>query len=88
MLEISFTEAKAYGCFVKLMERMEPNFPHGTAMDSHLANIQAIIQVSDAFVHSVDSHYLCGIFNILLQCLMKLIVYFSYLIFLSFAILQ
>ena len=40
-----FPEAKAYGCFVKLMDRMEPNFPHGTAMDSHLANIQALIQV-------------------------------------------
>lgn len=24
---------------------MEPNFPHGTTMDSHLANIQSIIQV-------------------------------------------
>ena len=55
VLEISFTEAKAYGCFVKLMERMEPNFPHGTAMDSHLANIQAIIQVSSSFLRSFDS---------------------------------
>ena len=55
VFDISFTEAKAYGCFVKLMERMEPNFPHGTAMDSHLANIQAIIQVSGSFMRSFDS---------------------------------
>ena len=35
----------AYGCFVKLMERMENNFPHGDAMDQHLANIGSLIQV-------------------------------------------
>ena len=42
-----FSEPKVYGCFVKLMDRMGPNFPHGKAMDSHLANIQALIQVSE-----------------------------------------
>ena len=46
-----FPEAKAYGCFVKLMDKMEPNFPHGTAMDSHLANIQALIQVNNGHDH-------------------------------------
>eukprot|EP00794_Sanderia_malayensis_P013872 gene13872-15320_t len=46
-------EAKAYGCFVKLMDRMGPNFPHGVAMDSHLANIQAIIQILDPELYEI-----------------------------------
>jgi len=41
----TFSEAKVYACFVKLMDKMEHNFPHGNQMDSHLANINSLVQV-------------------------------------------
>ena len=40
-----FIEAKVFSCFVKLMDKMEHNFPHGEQMDQHLANINSLIQV-------------------------------------------
>ena len=42
-----FSEAKVFACFVKLMDKMEHNFPHGTLMDGHLSNINSLIQVKD-----------------------------------------
>ena len=40
------TEAITYSCFVDLMQRMNNNFPHGGAMDTHFANMRSLIQVS------------------------------------------
>lgn len=41
-----FSEAKAFSCFSQLMKRMNQNFPHGGAMDTHFANMRSLIQVS------------------------------------------
>lgn len=43
----------AYSCFKQLMKRMSSNFPHGTAMDQHFANMRTLIQIvdSDLFEH-------------------------------------
>lgn len=41
-----FSEAKAFSCFTQLMKRMNQNFPHGGAMDTHFANMRSLIQVS------------------------------------------
>lgn len=40
------TEALAFSCFTELMKRMNQNFPHGGAMDTHFANMRSLIQVS------------------------------------------
>lgn len=40
------SEAKAFSCFTQLMKRMNQNFPHGGAMDTHFANMRSLIQVS------------------------------------------
>ena len=42
---VLFTEAITYSCFVDLMQRMNNNFPHGGAMDTHFANMRSLIQV-------------------------------------------
>jgi len=42
---IFFSEAITYSCFVDLMQRMNNNFPHGGAMDTHFANMRSLIQV-------------------------------------------
>lgn len=39
------TEALAFSCFTELMKRMNQNFPHGGAMDTHFANMRSLIQV-------------------------------------------
>lgn len=39
------SEAKAFSCFTELMKRMNQNFPHGGAMDTHFANMRSLIQV-------------------------------------------
>lgn len=39
------TEVMAFSCFTELMKRMNQNFPHGGAMDSHFANMRSLIQV-------------------------------------------
>ena len=33
-------EALAFSCFTELMKRMNQNFPHGGAMDTHFANMR------------------------------------------------
>lgn len=41
-----FPEVMAFSCFTELMKRMNQNFPHGGAMDSHFANMRSLIQVN------------------------------------------
>jgi hypothetical protein len=41
-------EAMAYSCFKQLMKRMSSNFPQGTSMDKHFANMRALIQILDS----------------------------------------
>uniref|UniRef100_A0A3B3Z042 Small G protein signaling modulator 1a n=1 Tax=Poecilia mexicana TaxID=48701 RepID=A0A3B3Z042_9TELE len=38
----------AFSCFSKLMKRMNQNFPHGGAMDTHFANMRSLIQILDS----------------------------------------
>lgn len=40
-----YPEVMAFSCFTELMKRMNQNFPHGGAMDSHFANMRSLIQV-------------------------------------------
>uniref|UniRef100_A0A3Q2QQX8 Small G protein signaling modulator 1 n=1 Tax=Fundulus heteroclitus TaxID=8078 RepID=A0A3Q2QQX8_FUNHE len=47
LLVILDDEAKAFSCFSKLMKRMNQNFPHGGAMDTHFANMRSLIQILD-----------------------------------------
>ncbi|KAG7274714.1 hypothetical protein CRUP_021155, partial [Coryphaenoides rupestris] len=35
-------------CFTQLMKRMNQNFPHGGAMDTHFANMRSLIQILDS----------------------------------------
>lgn len=46
---VLFSEAITYSCFVDLMQRMNNNFPHGGAMDTHFANMRSLIQVCEFF---------------------------------------
>jgi hypothetical protein len=48
LLVIFNDEAMAYSCFKQLMIRMAANFPHGTAMDKHFANMRSLIQILDS----------------------------------------
>ncbi|XP_034021166.1 small G protein signaling modulator 2 isoform X2 [Thalassophryne amazonica] len=41
-------ECLAYSCFTQLMKRMSQNFPNGSAMDAHFANMRSLIQVLDS----------------------------------------
>uniref|UniRef100_A0A8C7W6A9 Small G protein signaling modulator 1b n=1 Tax=Oncorhynchus mykiss TaxID=8022 RepID=A0A8C7W6A9_ONCMY len=43
----------AFSCFSELMKRMNHNFPHGGAMDSHFANMRSLIQILDAELFEV-----------------------------------
>lgn len=45
LLLMCFSEVMAFSCFSELMKRMNQNFPHGGAMDSHFANMRSLIQV-------------------------------------------
>lgn len=47
LLVIFDNEAITYSCFVDLMQRMNNNFPHGGAMDTHFANMRSLIQILD-----------------------------------------
>ncbi|XP_021172632.2 small G protein signaling modulator 1 isoform X4 [Fundulus heteroclitus] len=47
LLVILDDEVKAFSCFSKLMKRMNQNFPHGGAMDTHFANMRSLIQILD-----------------------------------------
>lgn len=42
---VCLSEVMAFSCFTELMKRMNQNFPHGGAMDSHFANMRSLIQV-------------------------------------------
>nr|XP_028557908.1 small G protein signaling modulator 1 isoform X3 [Podarcis muralis] len=44
LLVILDDEAIAFSCFTELMKRMNQNFPHGGAMDTHFANMRSLIQ--------------------------------------------
>ncbi|XP_051750860.1 small G protein signaling modulator 1 isoform X1 [Ctenopharyngodon idella] len=48
LLVILDDEAMAFSCFTELMKRMNQNFPHGGAMDTHFANMRSLIQILDA----------------------------------------
>uniref|UniRef100_A0A3P8U835 Small G protein signaling modulator 1 n=1 Tax=Amphiprion percula TaxID=161767 RepID=A0A3P8U835_AMPPE len=45
LLVILDDEALAFSCFTELMKRMNQNFPHGGAMDTHFANMRSLIQL-------------------------------------------
>ena len=46
ILVVLDNEALAYACYLKLMESAIKLFPPNTAMNTRLANIQALLQVS------------------------------------------
>lgn len=48
-VSIPCTEALAFSCFTELMKRMNQNFPHGGAMDTHFANMRSLIQVGESW---------------------------------------
>ncbi|XP_061731726.1 small G protein signaling modulator 1-like isoform X1 [Nerophis ophidion] len=48
LLVILDNEVMAFSCFTELMKRMNLNFPHGGAMDSHFANMRSLIQILDS----------------------------------------
>ncbi|XP_034458782.1 small G protein signaling modulator 1 isoform X1 [Hippoglossus hippoglossus] len=48
LLVILDNEVMAFSCFTELMKRMNHNFPHGGAMDSHFANMRSLIQILDS----------------------------------------
>ncbi|KAK9532579.1 hypothetical protein VZT92_009957 [Zoarces viviparus] len=48
LLVILDDEVMAFSCFTELMKRMNQNFPHGGAMDSHFANMRSLIQILDS----------------------------------------
>lgn len=56
IVSIFFPEAITYSCFVDLMQRMNNNFPHGGAMDTHFANMRSLIQVR-FFVVTLEPRY-------------------------------
>ncbi|XP_048677321.2 small G protein signaling modulator 1 isoform X2 [Caretta caretta] len=48
LLVILDDEALAFSCFTEVMKRMNQNFPHGGAMDTHFANMRSLIQILDS----------------------------------------
>ncbi|KAJ8286090.1 hypothetical protein GJAV_G00034430 [Gymnothorax javanicus] len=48
LLVILDDESLAFSCFSELMKRMNQNFPHGGAMDTHFANMRSLIQILDS----------------------------------------
>ncbi|XP_044000527.1 small G protein signaling modulator 1 isoform X1 [Gambusia affinis] len=48
LLVILDDEVMAFSCFTELMKRMNQNFPHGGAMDTHFANMRSLIQILDS----------------------------------------
>lgn len=48
LLVILDDEVIAFSCFTELMKRMNQNFPHGGAMDTHFANMRSLIQILDS----------------------------------------
>ncbi|XP_041742084.1 small G protein signaling modulator 1-like isoform X3 [Coregonus clupeaformis] len=53
LLVILDDEVMAFSCFSELMKRMNHNFPHGGAMDSHFANMRSLIQILDSELFEV-----------------------------------
>uniref|UniRef100_A0A673X762 Small G protein signaling modulator 1-like n=1 Tax=Salmo trutta TaxID=8032 RepID=A0A673X762_SALTR len=53
LLVVLDDEVIAFSCFSELMKRMNHNFPHGGAMDSHFANMRSLIQILDAELFEV-----------------------------------
>lgn len=49
------SEAMAFSCFTELMKRMNQNFPHGGAMDTHFANMRSLIQVTQHLQTPISS---------------------------------
>ncbi|CAB1319454.1 unnamed protein product, partial [Coregonus sp. 'balchen'] len=47
----------AFSCFTELMKRMNQNFPHGGAMDTHFANMRSLIQTIWAAKHASSGHF-------------------------------
>lgn len=50
------SEAIAFSCFSELMKRMNQNFPHGGAMDTHFANMRSLIQVMQSVSVNPPTH--------------------------------
>ncbi|KAK0156082.1 Small G protein signaling modulator 1 [Merluccius polli] len=48
LLVVLDDEVITFSCFSELMKRMNQNFPHGGAMDSHFANMRSLIQILDS----------------------------------------
>ncbi|XP_072103649.1 small G protein signaling modulator 1 [Mobula birostris] len=48
LLVVLDNEVMAFSCFSQLMKRMNQNFPHGGAMDTHFANMRSLIQILDS----------------------------------------
>ncbi|KAJ7987166.1 hypothetical protein DPEC_G00335930 [Dallia pectoralis] len=48
LLVVLDDEVMAFSCFSELMKRMNQNFPHGGAMDSHFGNMRSLIQILDS----------------------------------------
>ncbi|KAM4532635.1 small G protein signaling modulator 1 isoform 1-T1 [Fundulus diaphanus] len=48
LLVILDDEVMAFSCFTEMMKRMNQNFPHGGAMDTHFANMRSLIQILDS----------------------------------------
>ncbi|XP_023310315.1 small G protein signaling modulator 2-like [Anoplophora glabripennis] len=53
LLVIFNDESLTYACFCHLMERMVENFPNGTAMDCHFANMRSLIQILDSEMYEL-----------------------------------
>ncbi|XP_062869749.1 small G protein signaling modulator 1 [Trichomycterus rosablanca] len=53
LLVILDDEALAFSCFTELMKRMNQNFPHGGAMDTHFANMRSLIQILDSELYEL-----------------------------------
>ncbi|XP_071428194.1 small G protein signaling modulator 1 isoform X1 [Pithys albifrons albifrons] len=56
LLVILDDEALAFSCFTELMKRMNQNFPHGGAMDTHFANMRSLIQILDSELFELMHH--------------------------------
>lgn len=56
MAMLCLSEVMAFSCFTELMKRMNQNFPHGGAMDSHFANMRSLIQVRTHVIKHTPTH--------------------------------
>ncbi|KAG5897831.1 hypothetical protein JTB14_011831 [Gonioctena quinquepunctata] len=53
LLVIFNEESLTYACFCHLMERMVENFPSGSAMESHFANMRSLTQILDSEMYEL-----------------------------------